>query len=160
MGIANYKYYRRPKLCKICNFVKNVLLYTYVFVENTFILLIDKKGGDKMCSIMKYSEFYSQVEFYLREYNIPKENSPGYELLRRGIVIEKVYDHPSEELFMKKLKADGIIIPVNRYLKKDRDDAIQWMIEALEVAEIIPLNHEDDVENILFGFIKKIADRL
>ena len=113
-----------------------------------------------MCSIMKYGEFYSQVEFYLRECNIPRENNPGYELLRRGIVIEKVYDHPSEEVFMKKLKADGIIIPINRYLKKDRDDAIQWMIEALEVAEIIPLNHDEDVENILFGFIRKIAERL
>ena len=111
------------------------------------------------CSKVRYKEFYDEAEYFLRKYNIPKENNPGYELLRRGIVIEKVYDHPSEEVLMKQLKA-GMVIPINRYLKKDRDDAVQWMIEALEIANIIPLNHEEGVEKILFSFIRKIADRL
>ena len=107
-----------------------------------------------------YPGLFSRAEYHLRIDGVPKDNSPGFELLKKGIVIAKIFGKLPEEIFLEKLYEGGTIIPMNKELKKDRDRAVQWMIEAIEVADIIPLEHEDDVEGILYSYIREVANRL
>ena len=110
--------------------------------------------------VKDYPGLYSRVEYHLRLDGIPKENSPGFELLRKGIMIAKVYGYLPVDIFLEKLYEGGTIVPKSKELKKDRDIALQWMIEALETADIIPLDHEEDVERILYMYIREVANRL
>ena len=114
-----------------------------------------------MCDVIskEYPGLYSRVEYHLRIDGIPKNNNPGFELLRKSIMIAKVYGRMTESMFLDKLK-EGIVIPTNKDLRKDRDEALQWMIESLEIADIIPVEHEDNVETLLFSYIREVANRL
>lgn len=107
-----------------------------------------------------YPGLYSRVEYHLRLDGIPRDNSPGFELLRKGIMIAKIYGKLPADIFLEKLYEGGTIVPKSKDLIKDRDLALQWMIEALETADIIPLNHEEDVEAILYMYIREVANRL
>ena len=114
-----------------------------------------------MCDTIsrEYPGLYSRVEYHLRLDGVPKNNNPGFELLRKSIIIAKIYGRMTESMFLEKLK-EGTVIPMNKDLRKDRDEALQWMIESLEIADIIPVEHEDDVEKLLFSYIREVAGRL
>ena len=111
-----------------------------------------------MCQIAQYPGLYAKAEEQLRLENVPRE-CPGYELIKRGIVIAKIEGQMSSREFLKMIK-EGIVIPSNRELKKNRDNALQWMIEALEVAEVIPLEPDEDIERLTYLFIREMADKL
>ena len=108
----------------------------------------------------EYPGLYSRAEYLLRLDGIPRDNNPGFELLRKGVLIAKVYGKLPEDIFLEKLKEGGTIVPNNKDLKKERDLALQWMIEALEVADVIPLDVHDDVELLLYQYIREIANKL
>lgn len=108
----------------------------------------------------EYPGLYARAEYLLRLDGIPRDNNPGFELLRKSVMIAKVYGRLPSDIFLEKLKEGGTIVPNNKDLRKDRDLALQWMIEALEVADVIPLEHNDDVEILLYQYIREIADKL
>lgn len=108
----------------------------------------------------EYPGLYSRAEYLLRLDGIPRDNNPGFELLRKSILIAKVYGRLPADIFLDKLKEGGTIVPNNKDLIKERDLALQWMIEALEVADIIPLDHNEDVELLLYHYIREIANKL
>lgn len=114
-----------------------------------------------MCDIIRdYPGLYARVEYLLRLDGIPKDNNPGFELLRKGIMIARVYGKLPVDIFLEKLRENGTIVPNNRDLRKERDMAIQWMIEALEVADIIPVENDEDVERLLYLYIREMANKL
>lgn len=91
-----------------------------------------------MCKISNYPGLYSKANEVLRIEKI-KEEMPGYEFLKRAIVIYKVDGEKPKEMFLAEIK-EGMLIPANRGLsfenKKDRDEVEQWMIEAVKSAGI------------------------
>ncbi len=114
-----------------------------------------------MCDIFRdYPGLYARVEYLLRLDGIPRNNNPGFELLRKGIMIAKIHGRLPSDIFLEKLRENGTIVPNNRDIKKDRDMAVQWMVEALEIADIIPVDHEEDVERLLYLYIREMADKL
>ena len=108
----------------------------------------------------EYPGLYTRAEYFLRLDGIPRDNNPGFELLRKSVLIARVYGPLPIDIFLEKLREGGTIVPNNRDLVKERDLALQWMIEALEVADIIPLEHDDNVEFLLYHYIREIADKL
>lgn len=95
-----------------------------------------------MCRIANYPGLYSKANELLRREGINSE-MPGYEFLKRAIVIYKVEGEQPKEEFLAEIK-EGILIPANKDLnaqnKKSRDEVEQWMIEAIKSAGIdIPL---------------------
>ena len=95
-----------------------------------------------MCKISDYPGLYSKVNEVLRIENL-KEDMPGYEFLRRAVVIYKVDGEMDKDVFLSGIK-EGMLIPANKDLnfakKEDRDEVEQWMIEAVKSAVIdVPL---------------------
>ena len=114
-----------------------------------------------MCDLFRdYPGLYARVEYLLRIDGIPKDNNPGFELLRKGIMLAKIHGKMSADIFLEKLRENGTIVPNNRDLVKERDMAVQWMVEALEIADIIPVEHEEDVERLLYSYIREMANKL
>ena len=108
-----------------------------------------------MCKISSYPGLYSKANEILRGEEISPE-MPGYEFLKRAIVIYRVDGEQPKEKFFSEIK-EGMIIPANKDLgfenKKDknRDEAEQWMIEAIKSAGIdIPL----------MEYIKQLAEEI
>lgn len=102
-----------------------------------------------MCKLSDYPQLYAKVEGLLREENISK-GVPGYEFLKRAIVIYKVESGISEENLWKEVK-NGVVIPSNESLSKDRDEVEQWMIEAIK---------SQSIDLSLMEFIAEIAGKL
>lgn len=106
-----------------------------------------------MCKIADYPGLYSKANEILRGEGISSE-MPGYEFLKRAIVIYKVDGEQPKEKFFSEIK-EGMLIPANRDLsfenKKDRDEVEQWMIEAVKSAGI-------DVP--LMEYIKQLAEEI
>ena len=87
-----------------------------------------------MCKISDYPGLYAKTDEYLRRESI-NHTIPGYEFLRKAIVIRKVEGRIlSEELF-EKIK-EGSVVPANEKKPDDRDDVEQWMLEAIRSAGI------------------------
>lgn len=107
-----------------------------------------------MCKISSYPGLYSKTNEILRKEGI-NSSIPGYEFLRRAIIIYKVDKCPSIEKLISELKDAGIVIPANKDLdlgsKSDRDSVEQWMIEAMKSAGI---------DTPLMEYIKQLADEL
>ena len=102
-----------------------------------------------MCNFSEYPGLYAKANGFLRNEGI-KPEMPGYELLKRAIVICNVEGEMPKEKLLEKVK-EGMVIPSNRSLKKERDEAEQWMIEAIKSVGI-------DIE--LEEFIKQLSDEL
>lgn len=111
------------------------------------------------CDYRDYAGLHSRAEYFLRLDNVPKF-LPGYELLLKAIVLRHVEGPMTENMFLRLLKENVSVIPFNNTAYKKRDDALQWMIEALYVADIIPEDHEDDVVDELYSYIREIAGKL
>lgn len=107
-----------------------------------------------MCKISDYPGLYTKANEILRKEGI-NASIPGYEFLRRAIVIYKVEKVASIEKLVTELKNEGIVIPANKDLdfnkKSERDEVEQWMIEALKSAGI---------DTPLIKYIVQIADEL
>lgn len=115
-----------------------------------------------MCKMAEYPGLYMKTMGLLREVGI-KPETPGYEILRRAIVVYKVHGRLPEGDFLRKVK-DNIVIPSNKELAgkleaKERDIAIQWMIEAIMIANIIQ-DESESVEDSLMSFINEMAHKL
>ena len=80
---------------------------------------------------------------------------PGYEFIRRAIVIYKVEEKISKEELIISLKEEGIVIPANKDLnfqnKSERDELEQWMIEAIKSIGI-------DID--LMEYIKQLSSEI
>ena len=85
-----------------------------------------------MCKISDYPELYIRANETLRLEGISPE-IPGYELLKRAIVIYKVEGQIEKERFLKEVER-GVVIPYNRDLSFEKRERInkveQWMTEA------------------------------
>jgi len=85
-----------------------------------------------MCKISDYPDLYTRANETLRIEGINPE-MPGYELLKRAIVIYKVEGQIEKEKFLKEV-GKGIVIPYNRDLSFEKRERInkveQWMTEA------------------------------
>ena len=107
-----------------------------------------------MCKMVNYPGLYSKTNEILRKEGI-NSSIPGYEFLRRAIVIYKIDKIASIEKLVVELKDAGIVIPANKDLdlgsKSDRDSVEQWMIEAMKGAGI---------DTPLMEYIKQLASEL
>lgn len=107
-----------------------------------------------MCKMSNYPGLYSKANEILRKEGI-NSSIPGYEFLRRAIVICKIDKIASIEKLVAELKEAGIVIPANKDLdlgsKSDRDSVEQWMIEAMKGAGI---------DTPLMEYIKQLASEL
>ena len=87
-----------------------------------------------MCKISDYPELYIRANETLRLEGISPE-IPGYELLKRAIVIYKVEGQIEKERFLKEV-GKGMVIPYNRDLSLEKRERIneieQWIIEAIK----------------------------
>ena len=106
-----------------------------------------------MCKISNYPGLYSNANEILRREGISSE-MPGYEFLKRAIVIYKVDGEQPKGQFLSEIK-EGMLIPANKDMnfanKEDRDDVEQWMIEAAKSVGIdIPL----------MEYIKQLAEEI
>jgi len=103
-----------------------------------------------MCKISEHPDLYSKAEGILRSKGI-KSVLPGYQILKRAIIIYKVDGKIPKEKLLKEV-SQGKVIPFNKDFSKDRSErAEQWMIEALKTEAI-------DID--LMDFIEKISDEL
>lgn len=103
-----------------------------------------------MCKIAEYPELYNRAEELLREKGLDRVD-PGYEFLRKAIVISKVEGEKNTKKQLLKEVSKGMVVPSNKKLKKSRDRVEQWMIEALKSVSI-------DIE--LMDFIKQMAKKI
>ena len=88
-----------------------------------------------MCRMKNYPNLYLKAGGILREEGI-NPSTPGYEMLRRGIVIYKI-EGPVPNFF-EQVKT-GMVVPSNE-VKKQRSPEEQWMIEAMKSRNInVPL---------------------
>lgn len=121
-----------------------------------------------MCKITEYPGLYAKVTQYLRLEGIHQEIA-GFEILRNAIIIYKVEGKLPKEKFLQKIE-EVTFIPANRDLnpekleKKERNMAMQWMIEAIAAAGLIPededMENKSDKEKILMLFIEEMAAKL
>lgn len=106
-----------------------------------------------MCKIADYPGLYSRANELLRREGISPQ-VPGYELLRKAIVTQKVEGKVSLEEISK-----GMVIPSNKDInleKKNRTAEMQWMIEAVRS---IGVEDESDAnpEETLNRYIQQLA---
>ncbi|NLC87649.1 MAG: hypothetical protein GX682_02590 [Clostridiaceae bacterium] len=117
-----------------------------------------------MCKISEYPGLYTKIAELLRLKKI-RSDVPGYELLKKAIIVYKIDGKMPKERFINKVK-EGMVIPANKDLdpqklkEKHRDLAMQWMIETLAISGIIPTNPREDVESILMSFVEEMSDML
>lgn len=106
-----------------------------------------------MCKISEYPGLYAKTQEVLRSERISKE-IPGYELLRRAIVIYKVEGDMKKEKFLEEVEK-GVVIPANKDLnlesKEGRNQTEQWMIEAIKSV---------GVDISLMEYIKQLANEI
>ena len=73
---------------------------------------------------------------------------PGFELLKRALVIYKIDGFGPD--FLENVK-EGMVVPVNETKSKKRGPAEQWMVEAIKMQSIdVPLKE----------YIENLANRL
>ena len=113
-----------------------------------------------MCKVSKYPGLYSNANEVLRREGI-NPSMPGYEFLKRAIVIYKVEGMQKKEKFLSDIK-EGRVIPANKCFNfedkrdrkeglEERDEVEQWMIEAAKSAGVdIPL----------MQYIKQLSEEL
>ena len=109
-----------------------------------------------MCKIADYPELYAKANEILRRDRISSQ-MPGYELLRKAIVIQNVEGKVSLEEIEK-----GQLIPSNKDInlkKKKRSSTMRWMIEAIKSAGIGEEKSEN-VEILLKKYIEQCANEL
>ena len=102
-----------------------------------------------MCKIAEYPELYNRAEALLREKGLDRVD-PGYEFLRKAIVISKVEGEKNTKKQLLKEVSKGMVVPSNKKLQKSRD-RVEQMIEALKSVSI-------DIE--LMDFIKQMAEKI
>lgn len=108
-----------------------------------------------MCKIADYPGWYSKAKEILRREGIDP-TMPGYEFLRRALVIYKVEDKIDKKELFKQIK-EGVVVPANKGMQfkeeeaKERDEVEQWIIEAIRSAGIdLPI----------LEYIKQLSDEL
>lgn len=104
-----------------------------------------------MCKISDYAGLLARANATVRGEKINPE-IPGYELLKRAIVVYKVEKGISKEDLLREVTT-GLLIPANKDLnladKGERGETEQWMIEAAKSVGVdIPL----------MDYIKQLAD--
>lgn len=106
-----------------------------------------------MCDFAKYPELYQKANAVLRNEGINPE-VPGYELLKRAIVVYIVEKPENKEQLLKEVK-QKMLIPANKDLnlanKGKRGKTEQWMVEAIR---------SEGVDNPLMDYIKKLAKEI
>ncbi len=106
-----------------------------------------------MCKIVEYPGLYSNANALLRREGLDS-TMPGYEFLKRGIVIYKIEGKLPKAEFFQQVK-EGMVVPVNRNThfskNEEHDNVEQWMIESIRSAGI-------KIE--LIEYIKQLADEL
>lgn len=111
-----------------------------------------------MCEISNYPHLYMKVEEELRHEGIKKE-IPGFEFLRRAIVINKIEGMKDKKKFLEDV-GKGVVIPSSEIDFKEKEKRKkrtitpieQWMVEALRSADILEISWET--------FVKDISGRL
>ena len=110
------------------------------------------------CNYDSYAGLHSRAEYFLRLDNVPKDE-PGYDILLKSIILRNVEGPMTEVLLINLLKAIGTVIPFNKNKYKEREDAVEWMIEALIIADIISEDSETAVDE-LYSYIREISMKL
>lgn len=136
-------------LHKMCYTRKVTFFLEYIYL----ILKIYTEEEERMCKIADYPGLYSRANELLRREGISPQ-VPGYELLRKAIVTQKVEGKVSLEEISK-----GMVIPSNKDInleKKNRTAEMQWMIEAVRS---IGVEDESDAnpEETLNRYIQQLA---
>ena len=112
-----------------------------------------EKEEKNMCKVSEYPGLYSKANESLRKEGL-NPTMPGYEFLKRGIVIYKIEHNLSKEEFFRQVR-EGMLVPVNRNThfsdSEKCDDVEQWMLESIRSAGI-------RVE--LMEYIKQLAEEL
>lgn len=107
-----------------------------------------------MCKIAEHPELYAKANEVLRRDGISSQ-MPGYELLRKAIVTQKVEGKVSLEEVTR-----GMVIPCNKDIdleRKNRTPEMQWMIEAFKS---IGFGENENVEVALKKYIEQCAQKL
>lgn len=108
-----------------------------------------------MCKIADYPGWYSKAKEVLRREGIDP-TMPGYEFLRRALVIYKVERKVDKKELFKQIK-EGIVVPANKGIQferekvKERDEVEQWMIEAIRSAGI---------DMSLLEYVRQLSDEM
>lgn len=106
-----------------------------------------------MCRIANYPKLYTKANEILRREGL-KPDMPGYELIKRAIVIYKVEGNEDKDKFFEEVRK-GIVIPANKYLnnkkKAGRNITEQWMIEALK---------SEGIDISLMEYIEMLAEKI
>lgn len=100
-----------------------------------------------MCEISKYPNLYFKATGILREEGI-NPLVPGFELLKRALVIYKIDGFGPN--FLKKVK-EGLVVPENEIKSEKRGPEEQWMVEAIKT---------QDIDVPLMEYIDNLAKRL
>ena len=104
-------------------------------IEQSNFLIKKTRRKKVMCRMKNYPNLYLKAGGILREEGI-NPSTPGYEMLRRGIVIYKI-EGPVPNFFEQ--VRNGMVVPSNE-VKKQRRPEEQWMIEAMKSRNInVPL---------------------
>lgn len=103
-----------------------------------------------MCKISDYPALWARVEEELRVEKI-RRDIPGYELLKKAIVIYKIDKLSKSKLIEEVQKISLVPSSEVNLQKKNRTNTEQWMIEAIK-----SIGYEDD----LMVFIEDIANRI
>ena len=111
-----------------------------------------------ICDQKYYGGLFENAGFYLRDDDIPMF-LPGFELLKKSIVIRKICGPINEEFLLMMLKTMGTLVPLKKDKEENEDDAVAWMIEALIIADIIDEN-EEDKKSFLYSYIREIAGKI
>ena len=107
-----------------------------------------------MCKIADYPNLYANTNEILRRDGMNPQ-MPGYELIRKAIVTQKVEGEVSLEEITK-----GMVIPCNKDIdleRKNRTPEMQWMIEAFKS---IGFGENENVEVALKKYIERCAQKL
>lgn len=107
-----------------------------------------------MCKIADYPELYAKANEILRRDRISPQ-MPGYELLRKAIVTQKIEGKISLEEVTR-----GMVIPCNKDInleKKNRTAEKQWMVEAIKS---VGIGENEDAEVALIKYIEQRAQEL
>ena len=100
-----------------------------------------------MCKIQDYPDWYFRADGILREEGI-NPLVPGYELLRRAMIIYRV-DGPGPDFLEQVTK--GLVLPTNWFRGQKREPEEQWMVEAMKM---------QNINTPLMEYIGTLANRL
>lgn len=102
-----------------------------------------------MCTMKEYPNLYYNAEALLRREGLnPK--MPGYEFIKKGIVVKKVKKNISNKRLLQEI-ANGEVIPLNKSKMAVLTDTEQWILESIKAIGI---------DMSIWAYIKQLSQKL